>query len=140
MPSGFYIVIAGDCFDPEAFLQSTPRPELPWEAVTPASSQPAQAGRLEVYDIFTGPFPLDLPAELNYFLEQFSDELRRALGAQGVDCRNLHIFDESSQALTEFSFSNAQLRVVLDFGWDVTFATTGIDAEDWTAGSRILHR
>ena len=126
---------------PKAFLQSTPVPELPWEVVAPSPPQPGHARRLELYDIFTGPFPLDLAAELNYFLEDFSEELNRALNAPGVECRNLHLNDEPKPGVTsEFSFSNEQLKAVLKFGWDVHFATSGADAKDWTAGSRILHR
>jgi hypothetical protein len=141
MPSGFYIIIAGDRFDPEGFLQSRPAPELPWEVVVPSPSQPTHARRLELYDILTGPFPLDFAVELDHFLEYFSGELRRALDAPGVECRNLHLYDEPRPGVTsEFSFSNQQLKSILEFGWDVTFATSGADAKDWTTGSRILHR
>jgi hypothetical protein len=142
MPSGFYIVIAGAGFDPEAFIQSNPKPLLPWQVpgADAQNAEPPGSSRLELYDVFTGRYPLNLVWEILHFLEDFADEIRRALSSPGVDCRNLHIIDESSPTATELSFSNTQLRAVLDFGWDVTFAVTGADAKDWTAGSGILPR
>lgn len=138
MPSGFSIIIAGDRFDPKAFIEMEPRPTLPWQIVVPTKEHARRSSALELYDVLPGRFPLSIVDEFFLFLLDYREELSRALNAPGVDFRSLNIYDEPLGEITDFSFSNDQLRTIVDLGLDL--CAENLATQPRKAGSRLLYR